>query len=112
MILSLYEKDVLQFLLNHHPETSDIDVDELVVQSRFDNGYAKTLGFAHSQNERDVALLSRIGGEYYLMHPKRDDVVEVLICLANNVPISAEFVPLGLNELPKDLEDFELKKVD
>jgi len=112
MKLKALEKQILQFLFDHSKELAGFDADTLVVTWRSNNPYATTLYFAHNEDEENFDTLSRLdtGGEYYLKHPEKDEFVEVMVALVNNVSESAEIVPLGLDALPLDLADFVFVK--
>lgn len=103
MTLTSFEKYALKFLFDIYGLEAYSNIE---LSSRSENTYATTLHFNHDQNEVDPQIRSRVGGSYYLKHPIRDDFVDVLINLVNGVPVSAEFVPLGMDALPVDLSEF------
>lgn len=114
MKLKLLEKNILQFLFDHSGELSGFDAGSLVLKSRSNNLFATTLVFAHYEDEENFETLSSLdaGGEYLLKHPEKNEFVEVMVSLANNVPIDAEIIPLGMDALPLNLAEFVFVKSD
>lgn len=110
MKLEPFERYAIGFLLSRSEMMSDFDLDSLVVTSRSENSYATTINFAHSEEDGDLEKLAVLGGEYYLVHPKTDDIVDVRIVLSYGIPISAEIVPCGMDALPTNLSEFVFEK--
>lgn len=80
----------------------------LAVETRESNGYAIAIDFKKPFLETEKSLRERVGGDYYLKHPTRDEFVEVSVDLVDGFLDAMEIVPLGGEELPSDIEDFVL----